>query len=80
MCLTPLSPLVVDLCAAWNGGCAVGARCLQTGVKVGCVCPAGHSGDGFYCQPIDPCSLKDNGGCHEHATCTMTGPVGGVRG
>ncbi|XP_030210532.1 stabilin-2 [Gadus morhua] len=65
---------LVDLCAAGNGGCAAGARCRQTGVKVGCVCPAGHSGDGFYCQPVDPCSLTDNGGCHEHATCTMTGP------
>ncbi|CAL8324172.1 unnamed protein product [Lota lota] len=65
---------LVDLCAAGNGGCAAGARCVQKGVKVSCVCPGGHSGDGFYCQPVDPCALQDNGGCHQHATCTMTGP------
>lgn len=39
-----------------------------------CTCPKGHSGDGFTCQPIDPCVSGDNGGCHEHATCTMTAP------
>uniref|UniRef100_A0A8C8EX57 Stabilin 2 n=1 Tax=Oncorhynchus tshawytscha TaxID=74940 RepID=A0A8C8EX57_ONCTS len=58
----------------WNGGCAQGAKCSQKGEKVSCACPQGHSGDGFICRPIDPCSVDDNGGCHEHATCTMTGP------
>ncbi|XP_076025570.1 LOW QUALITY PROTEIN: stabilin-2 [Genypterus blacodes] len=65
---------VVDMCEIWNGGCAKGARCSQSGEKVSCVCPKGHSGDGFSCQPIDPCVSADNGGCHEHASCTMTGP------
>ncbi|XP_071400423.1 stabilin-2, partial [Centroberyx affinis] len=65
---------VADMCKIWNGGCAKGAKCLQTGEKVSCTCPKGHSGDGFSCQPIDPCASEDNGGCHEHATCTMTGP------
>uniref|UniRef100_A0A667ZAU7 Stabilin 2 n=1 Tax=Myripristis murdjan TaxID=586833 RepID=A0A667ZAU7_9TELE len=58
----------------WNGGCAKGAKCVQKGEKVTCTCPKGHKGDGFTCQPIDPCASEDNGGCHEHATCTMTGP------
>lgn len=62
------------MCLFWNGGCAKGARCSQTGEKVSCTCPKGHSGDGFTCQPIDPCVSGDNGGCHEHATCTMTAP------
>uniref|UniRef100_A0A3B5ARW8 Stabilin 2 n=1 Tax=Stegastes partitus TaxID=144197 RepID=A0A3B5ARW8_9TELE len=58
----------------WNGGCAKGAKCSQKGEKVSCTCPKSHTGDGFTCQPIDPCAAGDNGGCHEHATCTMTAP------
>ncbi|XP_052316183.1 stabilin-2 isoform X1 [Oncorhynchus keta] len=69
-----ISCIVADLCKFWNGGCAQGAKCSQKGEKVSCACPQGHSGDGFICRPIDPCSVDDNGGCHEHATCTMTGP------
>ncbi|KAK6314887.1 hypothetical protein J4Q44_G00144160 [Coregonus suidteri] len=69
-----ISCIVADLCKFWNGGCAKGAKCSQKGEKVSCTCPKGHSGDGFICRPIDPCSVDDNGGCHEHATCTMTGP------
>uniref|UniRef100_A0A3P8ZT82 Stabilin 2 n=1 Tax=Esox lucius TaxID=8010 RepID=A0A3P8ZT82_ESOLU len=69
-----LTCTVANLCKYWNGGCVNGATCSQKGVKVICTCPKGHSGDGFFCQPIDPCSVDDNGGCHEHATCTMTGP------
>lgn len=63
------------MCQIWNGGCAAKARCSQINDKVSCTCPKGHSGDGFTCQPIDPCVSGDNGGCHEHATCTMTAPV-----
>lgn len=63
------------MCQFWNGGCAKVAKCSQTGQKVSCTCPKGHSGDGFTCLPIDPCSSGDNGGCHEHSTCTMTAPV-----
>uniref|UniRef100_A0A673XQ06 Stabilin 2 n=1 Tax=Salmo trutta TaxID=8032 RepID=A0A673XQ06_SALTR len=69
-----ISCTVADLCMSWNGGCAQGAKCSQKGEKVSCACPQGHSGDGFICRPIDPCSVDDNGGCHEHAACTMTGP------
>ncbi|XP_041744945.1 stabilin-2 isoform X2 [Coregonus clupeaformis] len=69
-----ISCIVADMCKFWNGGCAKGAKCSQKGEKVSCTCPKGHSGDGFICRPIDPCSVDDNGGCHEHATCTMTGP------
>uniref|UniRef100_A0A8C7U1Y1 Stabilin 2 n=1 Tax=Oncorhynchus mykiss TaxID=8022 RepID=A0A8C7U1Y1_ONCMY len=72
-----ISCIVADLCKFWNGGCAQGAKCSQKGEKVSCACPQGHSGDGFICRPVDPCSVDDNGGCHEHATCTMTGPVRG---
>ncbi|KAK0133014.1 Stabilin-2 [Merluccius polli] len=68
------SSAVVDRCAAGHGGCAPGTRCVQKETAVSCVCPSGHRGDGFSCQPSDPCALRDNGGCHEHATCTMTGP------
>uniref|UniRef100_A0A3B4ESD6 Stabilin 2 n=1 Tax=Pundamilia nyererei TaxID=303518 RepID=A0A3B4ESD6_9CICH len=65
---------LVDICQIWNGGCAKGAKCSQNGGKVSCTCPKDHTGDGFTCQPIDPCALGDNGGCHEHAVCTMTAP------
>uniref|UniRef100_A0A3Q3IUB1 Stabilin 2 n=1 Tax=Monopterus albus TaxID=43700 RepID=A0A3Q3IUB1_MONAL len=65
---------VVDMCQVWNGGCAKGATCSQKGEMVSCTCPRGHSGDGFTCQPIDPCVSADNGGCHEHAICAMTAP------
>ncbi|MEQ2165367.1 hypothetical protein GOODEAATRI_016088 [Goodea atripinnis] len=66
---------VVDMCKIWNGGCAREAKCSQRGEKVSCRCPQGHSGDGFTCLPMDPCASGDNGGCHEHATCTMVAPV-----
>ncbi|XP_035257311.1 stabilin-2 isoform X1 [Anguilla anguilla] len=69
-----LTCTLADLCAQLNGGCAAESRCTQKGVKVTCVCPRGHSGDGYVCLPIDPCAADDNGGCHEHATCSMTGP------
>uniref|UniRef100_A0A3B3T829 Stabilin 2 n=1 Tax=Paramormyrops kingsleyae TaxID=1676925 RepID=A0A3B3T829_9TELE len=68
------SQLVIDLCKQQNGGCARGAMCAQKGVKVTCTCPRGHQGDGFVCTPINLCANDDGGGCHEHATCTMTDP------
>uniref|UniRef100_A0A8D0DEB8 Stabilin 2 n=1 Tax=Sander lucioperca TaxID=283035 RepID=A0A8D0DEB8_SANLU len=68
------TPQAMDVCGTWNGGCAKGAKCSQRGETVTCSCPKGHTGDGFSCQPIDPCVAGDNGGCHEHATCTMTAP------
>ncbi|XP_063761654.1 stabilin-2 isoform X2 [Eleginops maclovinus] len=64
----------VDLCNTWNGGCFRGAQCSQRGEQVSCTCPKGHSGDGFTCTPVDPCSSGDNGGCSEHADCSMTAP------
>lgn len=68
-------PPVMDLCQVRNGGCAEGAMCSQQGDDVRCTCPRGHHGDGFLCLPIDPCASGDNGGCHEHATCTLLAPV-----
>uniref|UniRef100_W5NCW4 Stabilin 2 n=1 Tax=Lepisosteus oculatus TaxID=7918 RepID=W5NCW4_LEPOC len=65
---------VVNLCQQQNGGCAQISKCTQKGVEVTCTCPKGHSGDGYDCIPVDPCVEDDNGGCHEHAVCTMTGP------
>ncbi|MBN3320010.1 STAB2 protein, partial [Atractosteus spatula] len=65
---------VVNLCQQQNGGCAQISKCTQKGVEVTCTCPKGHSGDGYDCVPVDPCVEDDNGGCHEHAVCTMTGP------
>lgn len=70
---------VIDLCKQQNGGCARGAKCVQKGVKVTCTCPTGHQGDGFVCTPINLCANDDGGGCHEHATCTMTDPVKATR-
>uniref|UniRef100_M4A4Z0 Stabilin 2 n=1 Tax=Xiphophorus maculatus TaxID=8083 RepID=M4A4Z0_XIPMA len=64
----------VDMCKIWNGGCAREAKCSQREEKVSCTCPQDHSGDGFTCLPVDPCASGDNGGCSEHATCTMTAP------
>uniref|UniRef100_A0A3B3I825 Stabilin 2 n=1 Tax=Oryzias latipes TaxID=8090 RepID=A0A3B3I825_ORYLA len=64
----------MDVCSIWNGGCAKEATCSQEGENVNCTCLDGHSGDGFTCVPVDPCSFGDNGGCHEHATCIMTAP------
>ncbi|KAM4711664.1 stabilin-2 [Anableps anableps] len=69
-----LTCTVLDMCKIWNGGCAREAKCSQRGEKVSCTCPQGHSGDGFTCLPMDPCASGDNGGCSEHATCTMTDP------
>ncbi|KAL2088083.1 hypothetical protein ACEWY4_016911 [Coilia grayii] len=69
-----LTCTVVDMCKYWNGGCAAGAKCSQKGEKVSCTCPQFHRGDGFVCTPVDPCAESDNGGCHEHAVCKMTGP------
>ncbi|XP_037552034.1 stabilin-2 [Nematolebias whitei] len=69
-----LTCTVVDMCKIRNGGCAKEARCSQEGEKVSCTCSTGHSGDGITCLPIDPCASEENGGCHKHATCTMTAP------
>uniref|UniRef100_G1LIS4 Stabilin-2 n=1 Tax=Ailuropoda melanoleuca TaxID=9646 RepID=G1LIS4_AILME len=65
---------VVDFCKQNNGGCAKVAKCSQKGTKVSCSCLKGYKGDGRSCTEIDPCADGLNGGCHEHATCKMTGP------
>ncbi|XP_023572700.1 stabilin-2 isoform X1 [Octodon degus] len=65
---------VVAFCKQNNGGCAKVAQCSQKGTKVSCRCPTGYQGDGHSCMEIDPCTDGLNGGCHEQATCTMTGP------
>uniref|UniRef100_H3C877 Stabilin 2 n=1 Tax=Tetraodon nigroviridis TaxID=99883 RepID=H3C877_TETNG len=53
-----------------NGGCAAHGQVLPGG----CSCAKGYGGDGYVCTPLDPCASGDNGGCHQHATCTMTAP------
>ncbi|XP_058597564.1 stabilin-2 isoform X1 [Neofelis nebulosa] len=65
---------VVDFCKQNNGGCAKVAKCSQKGTRVSCSCQKGYKGDGRSCIEIDPCADGLNGGCHEHATCKMTGP------
>ncbi|KAA0720877.1 X-link domain-containing adhesion molecule 2 Fasciclin [Triplophysa tibetana] len=65
-----------NMCKYWNGGCSKDAKCTQKEEKVSCACLKSYSGDGFVCTPVDPCVSDGNGGCHEHATCTMTGPAG----
>lgn len=69
-----LSP-AVNFCRQNNGGCATVAQCSQKGTEVSCSCQKGYRGDGRSCTEIDPCADGLNGGCHEHATCRMTGPV-----
>uniref|UniRef100_A0A803TMD2 Stabilin 2 n=1 Tax=Anolis carolinensis TaxID=28377 RepID=A0A803TMD2_ANOCA len=64
-----------NLCKKANGGCHKNAKCAQTDVKVNCTCQKGYTGDGYSCTAINPCADGLNGGCDEHATCTMTGPV-----
>ncbi|XP_048463436.1 stabilin-2-like isoform X1 [Rhincodon typus] len=64
---------VVDQCAQDNGGCSDFAKCSQNGVKVQCRCEKEYSGDGYTCIPKDPCADGVNGGCHEHAICTVMG-------
>uniref|UniRef100_A0ACB8FP10 Uncharacterized protein n=1 Tax=Sphaerodactylus townsendi TaxID=933632 RepID=A0ACB8FP10_9SAUR len=34
----------------------------------------GYKGDGHICTAVNPCTDGLNGGCHEHAICTKTGP------
>lgn len=70
-----LSPPVTNMCQFWNGGCSKNAKCSQKGEKVNCTCLKGYSGDGYVCSTVDLCVKEDNGGCNEHALCTMTGPV-----
>ncbi|XP_060050274.1 stabilin-2 isoform X2 [Erinaceus europaeus] len=65
---------VVDFCKQDNGGCARVAKCSQKNTTVSCSCPKGYTGDGYSCTEIDRCADGFNGGCHEHATCKMTGP------
>ncbi|XP_051028895.1 stabilin-2 [Acomys russatus] len=65
---------VVDFCKQNNGGCAKVAKCSQNDTQVSCSCRKGYRGDGYSCIEIDPCTDGVNGGCHEHATCRMTGP------
>lgn len=67
--------LVTDLCKFWNGGCSENAKCSQNGEKVNCTCLKDYTGDGYVCSPVNLCVEEDNGGCHEHAICTLTGPV-----
>ncbi|XP_038544387.1 stabilin-2 isoform X2 [Canis lupus familiaris] len=64
----------VNFCRQNNGGCATVAQCSQKGTEVSCSCQKGYRGDGRSCTEIDPCADGLNGGCHEHATCRMTGP------
>lgn len=68
-------PAAAELCKQNNGGCHKAARCTQHGVKVFCSCQKGYKGDGFTCLPINPCADGFNGGCHEHASCIVIGPV-----
>ncbi|KAF7240662.1 Stabilin-2 [Varanus komodoensis] len=63
-----------NLCKKANGGCHKNAKCVQTDVKVNCTCQKGYQGDGYACTAINPCTDGVNGGCDEHALCTMTGP------
>lgn len=65
---------VVDFCSQDNGGCAKVATCSQKDTQIFCRCPKGYRGDGHSCMEIDNCADGLNGGCHEHATCTVTGP------
>lgn len=48
------------------------AFCLQAA----CECAAGFEGDGYSCEPINPCDDADNPPCNlaAHEECVYTGP------
>ncbi len=61
----PACVVDVDECAAPNPPCSTSpmVQCVNTMGAFTCgSCPAGYSGNGFYCSDIDEC-LVGNGGC-----------------
>jgi hypothetical protein len=75
-------------CATDNGGCDSHAVCTITGPGtrsctcippfqgngLSCSCGTGYIQNGNFCSPINACQATPNGGCNEHASCTVTGP------
>ncbi|OWF51672.1 Stabilin-2 [Mizuhopecten yessoensis] len=69
-----------DTCKAINGClrsplCHDNATCTSTGpMTYNCTCIGGYQGDGYACDPIDPCQTE-NGGCVQNSSlCVYTGP------
>ncbi|XP_071082135.1 stabilin-2-like isoform X1 [Haliotis cracherodii] len=63
----------IDNCV--ESPCHVYASCTPTGpAEHECSCNSGYSGDGVYCEPINPCQV-DNGGCVVlKSVCMYMGP------
>ena len=55
--------------------CHDNATCISTGPGTYiCSCSPGYHGDGYACDPVDPCQV-DNGGCDTNrSVCQYTGP------
>ena len=69
------SSLAVDLCANGKHKCNENATCTFSGPSMyNCSCLEGFRGDGFVCDPIDPC--RDfYGGCNfTTSICTYKSP------
>ncbi len=61
----PACVVDVDECAGPAPPCSVAPRvaCVNTAGGFTCgSCPAGYTGNGFYCADVDECA-SDNGGC-----------------
>ncbi|CAJ0942703.1 unnamed protein product, partial [Mesorhabditis belari] len=72
----------VDECSV-PGVCATEAHCVNKDGSFDCLCPAGFTGNGFFCTFIvdrednvtlpRPNCLIDTGLCHPYAKCSMNG-------
>lgn len=66
----------IDVCTESSyKRCHDNASCTTVGPgKVNCSCLTGYHGDGYVCDPIDPCQV-DNGGCDSNRSrCRYAGP------
>ena len=51
--------------------CASNASCVEQNGSFGCVCDAGHQGDGFFCADVNECQAGTDQ-CSVLATCSNT--------
>jgi len=68
----------VDPCTINRGGCHEHASCHSSLVGYVynhvCRCKAGYTGNGFVCDPIDPCEYHN---CHDDANCVPYAQITG---
>lgn len=57
-----------------NATCAMTNTSGESDFWKTCTCNDGYHGDGFVCEPVDPCQM-DNGGCDVNTTnCVYQSP------